>query len=315
MKKQILISLIVSGFLFYFSGEAVSGGNEKSNKENYGMKRAVTSSIISFDVGAEKLPPNYKGADVARLYALLTKKAPKGKSEFETTAEYEKRIAEIAFDDIYALKIESAYDFRGLTIHPYDADLQKIQIILETEPLSDYSSLDYRSSLLIKGADRASSSYVGSNAYGAKLEVKDFTATHYGIALVNQVDFGDIGYKHSSNKILESVRELKVEIHVPPDKAKVLKESVGVLILCKPALYRANSKIIPTRENDLTFEQFNSSKATIDKPESHFFQRKYINVEVLGVWVYDIRTGEVLSKQKIKENCKDSPWRDVCFKN
>jgi hypothetical protein len=301
MKKQILASIIIN-FLSYFSGEAISGENKKLNKENHGIERVVTSSILPFDIGAEKLPPNYKGADVSRLYSLLVKKAPKGKSEFETKEEYEKRISEITFEDIYALKIEEAYDLRGLTISTYDAELQVFNIALRAEPLSEYTSNDYRSSLIIRAMNRKSHPYIGSNPYGATFEVRDFTATQYGVAFVNQDAFGVSGYdnKYNSDTTWTSRRNLDLVIKASPDKAKVLKGNIGVLLLCKPALYKSGIESYQSYKsyrgmgNSLTFEKSDSLKATIDNLESHYYERKYFNVEVLGVWVYDIRTGEVL---------------------
>jgi len=299
-----VIFLCVNATVIAKERKSVTNVKKKAAHE----KKEDARLVIPFDINAEKLHPNYKGTDIARLYSLLAEKAPLEKAEFETTAEYEKKIREAISGDIYALKIEEGHGLYGLKVSPYDADTQKFQISLETEWLSEYTFEDHRASFILKTLNKSSYSYIGSNAFGAKRLVTNYDATQYGLALVNQQDFGSSSYdddKYNIKTALTSIRKVSIAIQIPPDKAKSLKENIGVLLLCKPALYKSEEEVSSKSGNDLIFEKHNSSKATIDNPASHFYERKYINVEILSIWIYDIGTGEVLSKKHLKDKKKE----------
>lgn len=308
MKKTSIVIVFMIGLFFCISSAGIAK-EKKAVSKGSSKKTLETATVEPFDIKTEKLPPNYKGTDIAKLYAILAKKAPLKKEEFETTAEYEKKIAEAVPGDIYAFKIDAGSILHGLSVSPYDADTQKFQISLETEWLSKFTFKDYRASFIVKTIDKGSHSYVGSNAFGATREVTSFSATQYGLALVNQQDFGSS--RHDDNKYniktpLTSIREVSITIQIPPDKAKTLKYNIGVLLLCKPALYKPDiEELFKNEGNDLIFESYDSSQATIDSPTSHLYERKYINVEILAIWIYDIRTGEVISKTQLKDKEKE----------
>lgn len=308
MKKWSLALLVVFIFSVALDNTAIAKEKKASTKQKKKAEVVDTSPLVPFDINEEKLPPKYKGTDIAKLYSLLSKKAPLKKEEFETTAEYEKKIAEAVPGDIYAFKIDEGSGFRGLRVNPYDADSQKLQITLETEWLSEFTIEDYRASFIIKTSNKDSHSYVGSNAFGATREVTSYSATQYGLALVNQQDFGSSGYddnKYNIKTPLTSIRKVSIALDIPPDRARTLKNSIGVLLLCKPTLYKSDAKLNVRKGNDLIFEKYDSSQATIDRPTSHLYERKYINVEILAIWIYDIRTGEVISKTQLKDKEKE----------
>lgn len=304
MKKWSLVLLVVLLFSVALDNMAIAKEKKASTKQKKKTEVVDTSSLMPFDISAEKLPPNYKGTDIARLYTIVAKKAPLKKEEFETTAEYEKKIIEAVPSDIYAFKIDAGSGLHGLTVSTYDADTQQFQISLETEWLSQFTFEDYRASFIVKTLNKGSHSYIGSNAFGATREVTSFNAIQYGLALVNQQDFGSS--RHDDNKYniktpLTSIRKVSIAIQIPPDKARTLKDNIGVLLICKPALYKSDAKVSLRNGNDLIFENYDSSQATIDSPTSHLYERKYINVEILGIWIYDIRTGEVISRTQLKD--------------
>lgn len=309
MKKLSIVLLVLIIISVALDNSAVAKEKKASTKQKKKAEVVDTSPPVPFDINAEKLPPNYKGTDITRLYSLFAKKAPLKKEEFETTAEYEKKIADSVSDDIYAFKIDKGLGLRGLRITSYDADSQNFQITLETEWLSKHTVKDYRASLIVKTIGKGSRSYIGSNAFGATREVTDFSATQYGLALVNQQNFGSSSYddnKYNIKTALTSIRKVNLVIQIPPDKARTLKDNIGVLLLCKPALYKPNiEELFKNKGNDLIFESYDSSQATIDSPTSHLYERKYINVEILAIWIYDIRTGEVLSKTLLKKEEKE----------
>ena len=92
MKKQSLILLVVFIFSIGLDNTAIAKEKKASTKQKKKAEVVDTSPLVPFDINEEKLPPNYKGTDIAKLYSLLSKKAPLKKEEFDTTAEYEKKM-------------------------------------------------------------------------------------------------------------------------------------------------------------------------------------------------------------------------------
>ena len=296
-------------FVTLFSGvgnNAIAQDRKIASKQTRKVEAYANLPPIPFDISQDRLPPGYNGADIAALYSYLIKKAPLKKDEFETKEEYENKVLGAVPNDIYAFNIkESTSSLSGLNIKPYDSDKKQYQVVLKTEYLSEYTHKDYRASFILKTVNKRARSYIGSNAFGATREVSDYSATQYGIALTNEQNFGVNHYSPSSyglKSVLDSIRILNINIEVPIDRARSLKNNIGVLLLCKPSLYKSDKANDLGKGNQLIFETYNSSRATIDSPTSHFYERMYINVEVLAIWVYDIRTGEVLSKNPIKSD-------------
>jgi hypothetical protein len=275
------------------------GSNAIAKEKKAGKNNPATTSkgkpdnlpLSPFDKSIEKLPPNFKGSDIVKLFSTLKKKAPLKKAEFETTADYEKKISAAVTDDVYAFKLASDAYGQPLKIQPYNADTQKLQIDIETTALSQYLFEGYRASMIIKDINGPSRSYIGSNAFGADVLVDSYSGTLYGIALVNQTDFATNNY---------NVRTINLLLDMPPEKAKSLKNNIGILLLCKPTLYRPNAKMTLCEGNDLVFEDTSYSGATIDNPTSLSYERKFINVEVLSIWVYETNTGSILFKKLLK---------------
>ena len=219
---------------------------------------------------------------------MLSKKAPLKKEEFETTTDYEKKIIASVTDDIYALKLPDDKFFYGLDIRPYNADTQKLPIKIRTTRHSEFVN---RSSIIIKSIDKKTS-YIGSNAFGAKTKVLNYSGEKYGIVLVNQEEFGIM-----DDKTIETGnRTIDVEIEMTPEKSKKMKNNIGAIILFKARLFKLNEKekkwYIIFEGNDLIFKDFIAKEATFDHPSSFSYERYFINVEAISIWIYDIRNGE-----------------------
>ncbi|MCC6502247.1 MAG: hypothetical protein IT362_03805 [Deltaproteobacteria bacterium] len=291
--KKCNINVLVFVICFILGFGIVASAKEvanKNKKEFHNKKSIENSAIDPFDINAEKLPPKYKGNDIVKLYSNFVKRAPLEKNEFETTEEYEKKIASVTLDAIYAMKFDMDTSRRS-EIYPYDADTNKFKIQLTTETLSFSSFEDRRGSFVVKEMNKRSESYVASNAFGASRLVKGYVATQYGVALVNEDDFGSDDH---------GTRTVNVEIDVSIDKAKQLKDNIGILLLCKPSLYKSNAER-KYKGNDLIFEKSDYFGGTMNVPISHYYDQKYINVEVLAIWIYDFRTGMIFLKKQLKE--------------
>jgi hypothetical protein len=323
IKKIFLFVLML--FILLNSGSTTVAKERKAtskNKSKVTNEKIDNSPIIPFDINTEKLPPNFTGTNIVKLYTILLKKAPLKKDEFETTADFEKKaiVAVADTDDVYAFKLDPNMTLRsGLTVHPYNADAQNLQIDIETRPLSKYTFRDYRASMIIKHFAGTSQSHAGSNAFGAKVLVTSLTGKQYGIVLTNQKDFGTSSYDDSSvETTLVSNRTISIIIEIPPNKAKFLKNNIGVLLLCKPRLYKLKEEMTPSTEtsrgpakikpsklnngNGLIFEDGYYAEATFDSPTEISYDRKFINVEILSILTYEINTGAILLKKQVKIN-------------
>jgi len=163
MTKRSLVLLIIIFFSVSFSGTATAKEKKTGSKQKKKVEVVDTTPLVPFDPTVDKLLPNYKGTDIIKLYSSLGKKAPLKKEEFETTADYEKKIAAAVSADIYAFKIDVGSGLHGLRIKPYDADSQQFQITLETEYLSRYTFEDYRASFINKLPPTSSVVFLGNN--------------------------------------------------------------------------------------------------------------------------------------------------------
>lgn len=296
MRKSFLLLIIVFALSLGFC-DTVAAKEKNQNKE-----KAASPLAVSFDLNTERLPANYKGTDIAKLYSILAKKTPKKKGEFEATAEYETRVEAYMknspyLSNIYAFKVsETGHHSQNQLKVDYNVDLQRMIITTETYGFQTLIYENNRGSIIIRKIDKGSSSYTGSNAFGARRTVTSFEDLQYGIALVNQDDFG---IRIGSN----DWRKLSFETEMPLDKAKKLKANIGILIIGKPYLYLADEvpHYTESKPKRLTFETERYSGATFSSPSSHYVQSRYINIEALSVWVYDVRTGEILFKEQLKD--------------
>jgi hypothetical protein len=76
-KKYLLFALM----LFVVGhGTAVASKERKTTSKNSAIasnrEKADNRLSLPFDINVEKLPPNFKGTDIVKLFSLLSKKAP-----------------------------------------------------------------------------------------------------------------------------------------------------------------------------------------------------------------------------------------------
>jgi hypothetical protein len=295
--KSLLIAFMVLLTLNY--GNAAIATEKKAKAKNritVPSKGEKYDSIIPFDINRDKLPPNFTGTDIVKLFSVLAKKAPLTKGEFDTTIDYKSRIESAISPDVYAFRLDftsgkfaDSQDRYGISGYiTYDADIQKFKIALDIDDNGVRSPFregykDHKAYIIVKEIKHPSLSYIGSNAFGATRLVDSYRDTQYLLAFENTV-----GLKSG------------LEINISPAQAKKMNNRIGVLLLCKTTLHETTLATKNTfLGNALIFEYENYSEATIDNPISLRDYRKCINVEVLAVWLYDNRTGDILLKQNL----------------
>lgn len=225
-------------------------------------------ALIKQKIG-QKLPPNYKGHDFQKIYAKYFETLL-GKGEFEKSDVYEKKLRSINLDEIYAFAIT---DKENLEIS-YDPDSEVISVAIE--PLSAYRLLPKTDGgnsiwpfIVLKTTKKKVSSYVGSNAFGAKKVIKKYEANKYGVQI-------------EKNNALS--------FRMPIHEAKKYKDNMTVLLVCKPQI-----------KNDvLAFLGGYYSEPTFSEPVEISYAISGLNMELLSIWVYDFKTGKVHYKQHIE---------------
>jgi len=286
MTKKIF-SIVLPLFMLIFCASifAVENGGDKQKQKAATL--ANEGQVYKIDITAKKLTPNFSGTDIVKLFSILVKKAPLRKGEFESTIDYEQKIERVITPDIYAFKLDltsdkfaDSKDRFGLSGYAkYDPDLQKLKINIDNQ-----NYRDYRTQIIVKEVKHPSSSYIGGNAFGATCLVKRVRATQYIISFDDTVGVSNL------------------ELIIPRARAKKLKNNIGVLCLCKTSLHEA----VPNRDlsysgNALIFENEFYVAPTIDNQMSILYYRKYINVDLLDIWLYNIRSGEILLKEKMND--------------
>lgn len=242
----------------------VNGSN--SNNES------LNKSKFNFSPDLEIIPVDYKGNSIIELSkaanelkTFVEDKDPPAKDEFETTAEYEKRLLEIQkqkssrepdHEKKFVLVLNSQ-------IAIYDADTQ------ELNTRTSLIQTDTRISTLIETQTKTSS-YMASNAFGVVTKVNKFVTTNYGIKFINR-------------GLPDPLIATNFKVNIP--QAKLLKENLRTLFY-----FELFSPYLTTEMSD--------TKPTLNAPSEIINVSTYYSAWLLEVWLIDGSSGKVLLKEK-----------------
>lgn len=235
-----------------------------------------------------QLRPGFSGIDVKKLYAFLGSKASvMRRREFETSTEYEHRIADISSalaplkaDSLYAFRIK---DFELYRRFRYDADKQEYYtgqfsyLCLNSEEVG-VSQARYK---ICDAApvDEGSDEYVGSNTYGASRLVERRREHQFGLAIEASDQF--------FSRFFKSHFGFQDRFHVPLEKAKSISgKTLGVLFVghfLEPQLVSGHTTII---------------SPTINSPQDIRVRRTGVPFKPKLVVYYVVETGEVLEQRE-----------------
>jgi hypothetical protein len=265
---------------------------------------------IAFDKSTISLPPNFRGHSAIAIYEAVKQRIKSAdKDEFETTEAYHQRIkAETLKPLLGVITQESVLAFViDKNDSTYDADKGILSVRSELSRVTSGVRLDeQRRSLLWDIVNNERSSYVGTNAYGAKVNVERSMADFYEISFANHGEFPTEKYlDETTRKLLEEEREtykrygvtesvsgrdflsklgFSFTLNMTPDVAKRAKENLRLLLVCRLA-------------DPPVIEGTTYSKPTFDHPRESFFQIHNLNTKLLEVWIFNASTGEVYDKQ------------------
>jgi hypothetical protein len=281
MKNKLIFSLI---FIIMFLQQNIF---VFANEQNTNLEK-----LKEFNFSLEKLPENFKCNDIAELYSLYEKNIPLTKPEFETTDEYNKRFSKFINNEIYAFYIDPNIFFvrdHYITISPYNADNKSFIINIYSYPQTYFVYDKSISSIILSDSIAKNESDLKSNVFGAVIETNRTEGTQYGVAIINASEFGESIYHKDKRE-----RNIKLEINMSADRAKLASGNLGVIVICRPIFSKINKE-----GNGIINEAFVNKPATFDDPKEYFFYRKFINVQILALWVYDIKSGEIFLKKEI----------------
>jgi hypothetical protein len=246
------------------------------------------SAAKSFDLAADRLPPGYQGHDIETLYQALRKAFPP-KGEFETTEEYHKRLQSKHFDGIYAFR----YDDFGGDIWQYDADKQLITLRIpfqrefKLEMTGDYFAGEVMTTNSIKYYRKQKGSYQAQNAFGVQVTVKRIEVTEYGFAVVNSSEL-TLDPSADRDVTMMGGKDYVVALTATPKDARILKKTLALLFLCQVKPRTGSPAYI--------IEERTTKRPTIDSPYEGETIDRLVFVELLQIWVYDTKTGEIYAK-------------------
>jgi len=239
-----------------------------------------------FNINISRLDRNYEALDPNKLWiAINDREIQAFKHEYESTEEHRKRIqslrdlpveGDITLSSMMALPIQ--------TFTPtFDADrnMMTVTVIVDAADDAVPTSVANRSqlrSVLLKGVGTQKPSYIGTNAFGAQVEVtstdKDFHILLFPKALRFKIERYK-GYGAS---------ELVFRVPAETTEAPELKERLRLLVVCH------------LREPYIDSWHSDSRKPTITNPQEEKETRYYFIGIPSEFWLYDFQSGRIVQR-------------------
>src|SRR6266536_2671597 len=281
-----------------------------------GQQRRATRSTTSetpffvqaFDPSIASLPAHFRGHNAAEIYKRLAeRKQASTKGEFETTEAYRQRMETKASQPLLgSMTLHSLLAFVVNDLESeYDADRQVLHAKAKLSSVREGVTLREKGmSLHWNIVNRSSSSYIGTNAFGARTRVESTASDFYEIAIENYQQFA-IRYLRKSTQEVADDEAVYARLGINPETiydhlkdtalsadlkmnaqfAMRAKENLRMLLVCRLAY-------------PYIIEGTMYSKPTIDDPQEFFVNEYSVNTKLVEVWFFDSSTGQVYAKQQ-----------------
>jgi len=237
-------------------------------------KKMDIQKMIAASIG-DKLPPGYKGNNIKNIYERLQQKIPT-KGQFEKTEEYEKRVQGVKINEVYAFSVE---DELKIEYSPDNENLEVDIRLLHIQNDDDFTNYLKNKFISVKESSVKATSYVASNAFGAKTVVRKFSGIIYGVYAVNSL-------REDPYWVVPVFLNLDVGLKVA--EAKKHMNSLKVLLIGVPRLYGDPLKF--------AFKGKYLAKPTFDDPVEFSYGVRGLNVEIVEIWLYNFKTGNIVKK-------------------
>jgi len=221
------------------------------------------------------VPKKFQFSSFDIEHKRLVKSFPK-KGEYETTNEYETRIA----TPQSVLYFKTSIKDRNVS---YDADSKLLNIkpssagrLNRMYPWFDFRKEGDSSYILVKEKNDNSKEYVGSNAFGATRTIYSSEYTYDIISFSDVTSWLTKPDRNPGNILFTGrVYSLKMEA----DEAKSLRGNLSGLIVCKPKYDSKSQKF--------AYSTYEIDRATFSDPFEEKKNINVINVELLGLIFYN----------------------------
>ncbi len=250
---------------------------------------APAYSTEALDLTTTKLPAGYMGHDPERLYTALAGKFSE-KGEFESTQEYEARLAQarttpvianLSLSDTFAGQIDLS---KGTHEVRYDADQKVLRVTLELDlAVLDTGSFRYENRLKeirLKERTKVLDVYTGKTAAGVEREVPKRQMDSWELLFTN---FQSFPFKRGKYADVTFDMELPIALPMDVPAAKAAKPNLRAL-----AVFQFKEPYIRNYENHVM--------PTLSLPEERLLHWYFLVTEVKEIWFYNLEMGEVYSK-------------------
>ena len=249
-------------------------------------------SPLPYPTDATQLAPNFRGLDPKAVWQFfVSKKRGFEKGEFETTEQFQQRLANSS-QALSPLSAENEYAFFLKNVTPkYNADSQ-------TYEASDYVFCKKTLGLgddkgwvtcKIDSVKRERDSYVGTNSYGASARIERTVGKDLAIATQEGSDFLlSNAFERNAYSQYASTFDLKSQFAVPLHKAKSLAQyKLGLLLVGK----FTTAKIIDGRSVLID--------PTVSEPTDIFITQDAVPFAPTRLVLFVIETGEIVADQRL----------------
>ncbi len=280
--KKLFIFLTIS--LLYLPENIHSLFAQTTKVQN--KKESIKFLTSSFDLSLNQINANFLGHNLKELYNRLQSRLDKlkTKGEFETSEEYSRRQSEEASKPIIGKVVKESNLAFIIKKCPsiFDADIGSMKVVIPFSiPSDDDLPLKYRA-IQWKSEEVENNSYVGTNAFGATVDVSKEETRYYNLVVSNPDDF-------NIDKIYDSIGLYQLgfvaNYQISATEAKKVKSKIISFIVCKfvPPFVSRNRKY---------------NRATFDYPHEETYDFNYVHVSILELWFVDSSTGTVFWKVK-----------------
>ena len=298
---SLVVGLLASASICPF---ATAWGQVNSSRNTHSASHTATSSstptrkylVTGLNLTESNVGLNFHGHDIIAVFKAVEKSpALKEKGEFESSSTFETRRAgflnrpfygDLSPNDYFGFVVPSG-DIISSPEFKYDADTQTLAITLEGHskeliefkklielPITEYVPHLLDTILIRRTAVNHGKSYMASNAFGAKVRVHEASWDEYGIA------FEPASWLFPSPSGSPS---FTYKLKMTPDEARALEPYAKLMLICRLAEPWLKSSA-------------GGGDATFDEPYQNFVGEKYLVVNPEQLWLFNVKTGEVVRK-------------------
>jgi len=281
--SRVFLFLVISSASFAVIANAQSPSSRPTTTAAKHPPSGRTPQKYGLEAFSGTIAPGFVGNNLQLIYDAIDKQINSPKGEFETSAEYEKRVQdERAKPLIGNIKIDSMLGFVPEigyfnVAKKYDADAGEMTVSVSIqrsfEPSAGGFHDSFRSPSITWRKQITSHTYIGSNAFGAMAKVTQDDDDIYALKF-------DLGAKYNE-KDWSLVDDLEFQFPMAANKARSTQDHLRLLIVCH--IIKDNPVSTGTH----------SIEATLSDPLGITETFKYLHVVPEEVWVFDQVTGAV----------------------